>query len=103
MNFNPDATRVSTERTAILEIARDAPDNRPQRQGTAKGLAVTKVSTPPAATYPHLFAPLALRSVTLPNRLVMGSMHTRLECEPDGAERLAAFYAERAQIGRAHV
>jgi len=28
-------------------------------------------------------------------------MHTRLECEPDGAERLAAFYAERARGGAA--
>jgi 2,4-dienoyl-CoA reductase (NADPH2) len=26
-------------------------------------------------------------------------MHTRLECEPDGGERLAAFYAERARGG----
>jgi 2,4-dienoyl-CoA reductase (NADPH2) len=31
----------------------------------------------------------------------MGSMHTRLECEPDGDERLAAFYAERARGGAA--
>ncbi|MCG6876262.1 MAG: NADPH-dependent 2,4-dienoyl-CoA reductase [Betaproteobacteria bacterium] len=51
--------------------------------------------------YPHLFAPLALRSLALKNRIVMGSMHTRLECEPDGAERLAAFYAERARGGAA--
>lgn len=51
--------------------------------------------------YPRLFTPLTVGSITLPNRIVMGSMHTRLECEPDGAERLAAFYAERARGGAA--
>ena len=35
----------------------------------------------------------ALRSVTLRNRTVMGSMHTGLEEAPRGFERLAAFYA----------
>jgi len=49
--------------------------------------------------FPHLFAPLDLGFLQLPNRIVMGSMHTRLECEPDGATRLAAFYAERARGG----
>ena len=29
--------------------------------------------------YPHLLAPLDLGHVTLPNRVVMGSMHTGLE------------------------
>ena len=29
--------------------------------------------------YPHLFAPLDLGHVTLPNRVLMGSMHTNLE------------------------
>lgn len=33
------------------------------------------------------------------NRVLMGSMHTGLEEHPDGAERLAAFYAERARHG----
>ena len=47
--------------------------------------------------YPRLFEPLALGSLTLKNRIVMGSMHTRLECADRPAERLAAFYAERAR------
>ena len=47
--------------------------------------------------YPRLFEPLALRSLTLKNRIVMGSMHTRLESADRPAERLAAFYAERAR------
>ncbi len=50
-------------------------------------------------SYPHLFAPLALGPLTLKNRIVMGSMHTRLECIDRPAERLAAFYAERARGG----
>lgn len=49
--------------------------------------------------YPHLFRPLDLGFVTLPNRILMGSMHTGLEARPDGMERLAAFYAERAKGG----
>ena len=38
-------------------------------------------------------------TTTLRNRLIMGSMHTGLEELPDGWERLAAFYAERAAGG----
>ena len=50
-------------------------------------------------SYPSLFAPLDLGFTTLKNRVLMGSMHTGLEEHPDGAERLAAFYAERARHG----
>ena len=53
--------------------------------------------------YPHLFAPLTLGSATLKNRIIMGSMHTRLECVDRPADRLAAFYAERARGGAALV
>lgn len=49
--------------------------------------------------YPHLFAPLDLGFTQLKNRFLMGSMHTGLEEHTDGAERLAAFYAERAREG----
>src|SRR6185503_2131570 len=51
--------------------------------------------------YPLLFRPLALPGATLPNRILMGSMHTGLEARPDGMPRLAAFYAERARGGAA--
>ena len=51
--------------------------------------------------FPNLFRPLDLGCVVLPNRIVMGSMHTQLESRPDGPERLAAFYAERARGGAA--
>jgi 2,4-dienoyl-CoA reductase (NADPH2) len=51
--------------------------------------------------YPHLCAPLDLGVAVLPNRIMMGSMHTGLESRRDGMERLAAFYAERARGGAA--
>ncbi|MGW2672019.1 oxidoreductase [Streptomyces sp. NPDC001272] len=49
--------------------------------------------------YPHLLSPLDLGFTTLPNRVIMGSMHTGLEEHAGGFERLAAFYAERAKGG----
>jgi len=49
--------------------------------------------------YPHLFAPLDLGHVVLPNRVLMGSMHTGLEEAKGGFERLGRFYAERAAGG----
>lgn len=47
--------------------------------------------------YPTLFTPLKIGRFTLKNRVVMGSMHTGLEEAPQGFDRLAAFYGERAQ------
>ncbi|HED4077728.1 TPA: NADPH-dependent 2,4-dienoyl-CoA reductase [Raoultella planticola] len=49
--------------------------------------------------YPSLLAPLDLGFTQLKNRVLMGSMHTGLEEHADGAQRLAAFYAERARHG----
>lgn len=49
--------------------------------------------------YPHLLSPLPVGRITLPNRMVMGAMHTRLETLDHAQERLAAFYAARAQGG----
>ena len=48
--------------------------------------------------YPHLLAPLDLGFVTLPNRVLMGSMHTGLE-EVGDWNRVAEFYATRARGG----
>ncbi len=47
--------------------------------------------------FPHLLAPLRIAGTTLPNRMVMGAMHTRLETLDRPTERLAAFYAARAR------
>ena len=48
--------------------------------------------------YPHLFRPLDLGHVTLPNRVLMGSMHTGLE-ELGDFDRVATYYARRAEGG----
>ena len=50
-------------------------------------------------SYPSLFAPLDLGHTTLPNRILMGSMHTGLEDSAKDYDRLAAFFALRARGG----
>src|SRR3954454_22141694 len=50
-------------------------------------------------TFPYLFAQLDLGFATLPNRVLMGSMHTGLEDRARDFEKLAAFYAERTRGG----
>jgi 2,4-dienoyl-CoA reductase (NADPH2) len=52
-----------------------------------------------ASPYPHLLAPLDLGFTTLPNRVLMGSMHTGLEDGRKHFPAMAAFYAERARGG----
>ncbi|RGE44938.1 FAD-binding protein [Comamonas testosteroni] len=49
--------------------------------------------------YPHLFQPITIGHLTLKNRILMGSMHTGLEDQVQGFEKLAVFYAERAREG----
>ncbi|ELP65421.1 FAD-dependent oxidoreductase [Streptomyces turgidiscabies] len=49
--------------------------------------------------YPHLLTPLNLGFTTLPNRVLMGSMHIGLEEADHGFERMAEFYAARARGG----
>ncbi|MFT5592829.1 MAG: 2,4-dienoyl-CoA reductase (NADPH2) [Oceanicoccus sp.] len=51
------------------------------------------------AHFPKLFQPLDLGFTTLKNRVLMGSMHTGLEEDKNGLERMAAFFAERAKGG----
>lgn len=50
-------------------------------------------------SFPHLLEPLDLGFTQLKNRVLMGSMHTGLEEEKGGFEKLAAFYQERAKGG----
>ncbi|XPF92775.1 FAD-dependent oxidoreductase [Colwellia sp. RE-S-Sl-9] len=52
-----------------------------------------------ASPYKHLLTPLDLGFTTLANRVLMGSMHTGLEEEKDGFDKLAAFYEARAKGG----
>ncbi|MBL7774950.1 MAG: NAD(P)-binding protein, partial [Saprospiraceae bacterium] len=49
--------------------------------------------------YPHLFEPLDLGFTALPNRILMGSMHTGLEEDKGPLKRLAAYFAARARGG----
>ncbi|MDO9479197.1 MAG: NAD(P)-binding protein, partial [Hydrogenophaga sp.] len=56
------------------------------------------MTTPSAALFPHLLAPLDLGFTTLKNRVLMGSMHTGLE-EGRDLSRLAAYFRERAEGG----
>ncbi|GGW98200.1 NADPH-dependent 2,4-dienoyl-CoA reductase [Streptomyces chryseus] len=53
----------------------------------------------PTTAYPHLLSPLDLGFTTLPNRVLMGSMHVGLEEAERGFERMAEFYATRARGG----
>ncbi|MFZ5532293.1 MAG: FAD-dependent oxidoreductase [Pseudomonadota bacterium] len=54
-----------------------------------------------ALPYPHLLSPLDLGFVTLPNRVMMGSMHTGLEEHPKGLGAMADYFAARARGGTA--
>ncbi len=49
--------------------------------------------------YPHLLSPLDLGFCTLPNRVLMGSMHTGLEDGRRDFPKLAAYFRERAEGG----
>lgn len=46
-----------------------------------------------------LLRSIRVGSTMLPNRVVMGSMHTGLECHPERFDELGRFYAERAKGG----
>lgn len=54
---------------------------------------------PSTAPYSNLLTPLDLGFTQLSNRVLMGSMHTGLEEEKGGFEKLAAFYQARAKGG----
>lgn len=49
--------------------------------------------------YKHIFEPLDLGFTVLKNRILMGSMHTGLEEEKNGIDKIATYYAERAKGG----
>jgi 2,4-dienoyl-CoA reductase (NADPH2) len=61
------------------------------------------IATASVSQYPHLLSELKIGSHVLRNRILMGSIHTRLENEPNSVARLARFYAERARGGVAMV
>ncbi|MFT4298198.1 MAG: NADPH-dependent 2,4-dienoyl-CoA reductase [Aeromicrobium sp.] len=49
--------------------------------------------------YPHLLSPLDLGHTTLRNRVVMGSIHSKLEDRAKDVPKWAAYFAERAKGG----
>ena len=53
----------------------------------------------PQVDYPHLFSALDLGFCVLPNRVLMGSMHTGLEDKKADFPKLAAYFRERAEGG----
>ena len=60
---------------------------------------MTHHASDPTTAYPHLLSPLRIGDLTLPNRVVMGSMHTGLEDRASDFPKLAAYFAERASGG----
>lgn len=50
-------------------------------------------------SFPSLLSPIDIGPFTIPNRALMGSMHTGLEEIEGGMTRLAAFYRERVEGG----
>ncbi len=60
---------------------------------------MTTPTAPSRSGYPHLLEPMTLGSLTLRNRLVMGSMHTGLEDSALNTSKLASYFAERARGG----
>ena len=47
--------------------------------------------------YPHLLKPLDLGFTTIKNRVLMGSMHTGLEDRSKHYQKLATYFAKRAE------
>ena len=52
-----------------------------------------------SSSYPNILKPLDLGFTTLPNRILMGSMHTGLEDRVWHWDRLTAYFVERAKGG----
>jgi len=57
------------------------------------------MTSPDNTPFPHLFAPLDLGFCTLPNRVLMGSMHTGLEDHARDFGKLAEYFAARVRGG----
>jgi 2,4-dienoyl-CoA reductase (NADPH2) len=55
--------------------------------------------THPHPSYPTLLSPLQIGRITLPNRVLMGSMHVGLEEEWGRLDKMGAYFAARARGG----
>ncbi|MDO5634563.1 MAG: FAD-dependent oxidoreductase [Micrococcus sp.] len=77
------------------------PHPRPPRNDDADRDASAATARSGRGGYPRLFTPWRLAHLTLPHRVIMGSMHVGLEDRHEDLPRLGAFYAERARHGAA--
>ncbi|GAB2541382.1 2,4-dienoyl-CoA reductase FMN-binding domain-containing protein [Brachybacterium huguangmaarense] len=77
----------------------DAPGSLPTVPGARSPRTFPGAAATGASAYPHLLSPLDLGPFTVPNRIVMGSMHTGLEDAAEDVPALAAFLGERARGG----
>jgi 2,4-dienoyl-CoA reductase (NADPH2) len=69
----------------------------------ARRAASEEVQMPAVTAFPTLLSPCRVGPFTLRNRVVMGSMHMRLDTLAEGPARNAAFYRERAAGGVAMI
>lgn len=60
---------------------------------------MTEAATATESFYPNLFSPIRVGAHVLKNRIIMGSMHTRMEHMSDPVARQVAFYSARAKGG----
>ncbi len=60
-------------------------------------LAFREIAVLDQQRFPHLYQPLDLGFTTLPNRVLMGSMHTGLEDRVWNYDKLTAYFVERAR------
>ncbi|MBS0432844.1 MAG: NADPH-dependent 2,4-dienoyl-CoA reductase [Proteobacteria bacterium] len=100
----PCSSPASSRSVGGRNVARVA--RRQTLEGPACGTAGARASSNDRSDaqaalnpYPHLFAPLDLGFCTLPNRVLMGSMHTGLEDHARDFGKLAEYFAERARGG----
>src|SRR5690606_17726004 len=94
----PDRLRSASTGIRLWHVAYIPETDQQHRHSSAHGGTPNRGDAG-MTEYPHLFSPLSLGPFTLPNRVIMGSMHVGLEEAPGGFERMAAFYAARARGG----
>src|SRR6185437_11847015 len=79
--------RPAPRRTRPRQLSAHLPAS--QRDGMLA--AMTSSASPDRPAFPHLLAPLDLGFCTLPNRVLMGSMHTGLEDHARDFGKLAEY------------
>ncbi len=83
---------------ALVSELLDWFDNWPRQTPAAPSGWTMSDSLPP---YDHLFAPLTVNRLALPNRIIMGPMGNLSMADPSGrpSERMIAYFEARARGG----